>query len=114
MTAGPGEAQIRTQLGVLAEKFLQRTSGQLVIMREQLAAVAAGDRQALQMIEELAHKIHGSGAMFGFPLLSECGGELERFSADCQPEPEPANRLRELLERLAEALDATRRQGRAP
>lgn len=114
MSDTPDETYLRTQLGTLGEKFLQRTSDQLLIMREQLAAVAAGDAGALQLIQELAHKIHGSGAMFGFPLLSECGGELERVSAEARPDSEAAQQLQVLLERLTEALDVTRRQQPAP
>jgi HPt (histidine-containing phosphotransfer) domain-containing protein len=105
---------MRARIEVLAEKFLQRTAEQLVSMRELLGQVAAGDPTAVRSIQELAHKIHGSGAMFGFPLLSDCGSDLERRTLEMPAEPGSADQLRLLLDRLAAALEATRRQGRAP
>ncbi len=101
------EAQLREQVRALGEKFLIRTAGQIVTLREHLARLRGGDPGALTGIQELTHKIHGSGAMFGFATLSEAAGEIERLTVSASGS-EVADRLDTLIEQLATALDATR------
>jgi chemotaxis protein histidine kinase CheA len=38
-----------------------------------------GERSVLEDIEHIAHSVHGSGAMFGFPEISMLGGDIERL-----------------------------------
>jgi HPt (histidine-containing phosphotransfer) domain-containing protein len=78
--SGDAAAELSEQVKVLGEKFLQRTAGQILVFQEQLARLAAGDCSVLTPITEVAHKIHGSGAVFGFATLSECAGRLEELS----------------------------------
>jgi chemotaxis protein histidine kinase CheA len=112
----PAEAQLLEQVKALGELFLIRTAGQVVTLREHLARLRQGERDALTAIQELTHKIHGSGAMFGFAALSECAGEIEcltlaEMDAPVNSLDEPAERLGILIEQLARALDATQAQG---
>jgi HPt (histidine-containing phosphotransfer) domain-containing protein len=102
------EAQLRDQVKILGEKFLVRTASQIVTLREHLASLRGGDPGALTGIQELSHKIHGSGAMFGFATLSEAAGEIERLTVSASGS-EVADQLGTLIEQLAAALDATRR-----
>ena len=74
-------AQLSDQVKVLADKFLQRTAGQVLVFEQQLERLAGGDREVLTPMAEVAHKIHGSGAVFGFEEVSECAGRLELSSA---------------------------------
>src|SRR5690348_15934689 len=78
--SGAGAARFSAQVKVLAGKFLQRTAGQILLFEEQVARLAEGDRSVLPAIAEVAHKIHGSGAVFGFTALSDCAGSLEQQS----------------------------------
>jgi HPt (histidine-containing phosphotransfer) domain-containing protein len=66
-------------------------------------------------IQEVAHKIHGSGAMFGFARISESAGVLEGLSAQIAREitavgaaahVEYTRRLTASVEQVAEALAA--------
>lgn len=104
----PAEAQLREQVKVLGEKFLIRTAGQVVTLREQVLRLRDGNPDALAAIEELAHKIHGSGAMFGFAALSECAGEIECLIV--AGKSVAADQLSGLVEQLAVALEETRRK----
>jgi len=116
-----GEEQLREQVKVLGEKFLVRTEGQITTLREQLLRVRAGDREAMGVVQELTHKIHGSGAMFGFAKISECAGELEllsvgmgeeRASTPHPPYAEWAEKLTQCVGELARALEAAQQARR--
>jgi chemotaxis protein histidine kinase CheA len=109
----PAEAQLREQVKVLGEKFLLRTAGQITTLREHVVRLRGGDRDALAAIQELAHKIHGSGAMFGFAALSEAGGEIERLTMAAAGS-DVSDRLDTLIDQLAAALDRIRQGGDPP
>jgi HPt (histidine-containing phosphotransfer) domain-containing protein len=103
-----GEAELREQVKALGEKFLLRTSEQITTLRAYVASLRSGDRNVLAGMQELAHKIHGSGAMFGFAALSDRAGEIERLiAAGAHATPD---RLAALVEELAVALEAARRK----
>jgi len=106
-----GEAELREQVKALGEKFLLRTADQITTLRAHVASLRSGDRDVLVGMQELAHKIHGSGAMFGFGALSDRAGEIERLIAaePAAAHPTP-DRLGALVEELAAALEATQRK----
>lgn len=83
-------ARLSDQVKVLGDKFLQRTAGQVLVFEEQLESLAAGDRAVLTPIAEVAHKIHGSGAVFGFDEISESAGRLELLSGRMANEAQSA------------------------
>jgi HPt (histidine-containing phosphotransfer) domain-containing protein len=76
------ERQLREQVAALGVKFLQRTQDQTTALRELLAGLATGDESVLPRMQELSHKIHGSGAMFGFEEVSRYAGEIEQLCYD--------------------------------
>ncbi len=100
------DQQLRASVASLAEKFVERTRGQLVRMAEQLPGAAAGDPAARQVIRELAHVIHGSGGLFGFDRVSECARVLEQLAAGVGTDAAAASQLKVSLDRLIEALDS--------
>jgi HPt (histidine-containing phosphotransfer) domain-containing protein len=111
MTGKITESELREQLRILAGKFLQRTAVQIGQLRTELDRLAGtGDPEALRVILEITHKIHGSGAMFGFERISAVAGELQALSTR-RDEPAPATlmaltaELRPVLDRLAEELN---------
>jgi len=116
MTGKITETELRDQVKTLSEKFLQRTAGQIPQLQAELArAAAAGDRDALRTFQEVVHKIHGSGAMFGFDLISGLAGNLEELAmsrVDGAAATDPArivtlaNQMRPVLEQLAQAVTA--------
>jgi HPt (histidine-containing phosphotransfer) domain-containing protein len=104
------EQRMREQVKELGRKFLARTAGQVATFREQLAKLASGDVGILTSMQEVAHKIHGSGAVFGFSQISECAARLEMLiQRDAQPgSAEWARKLTQSVEELAQALEAVR------
>jgi HPt (histidine-containing phosphotransfer) domain-containing protein len=105
-----GEEQLREQVKILGEKFLLRTADQVTTLREQSQRLRAGDRAALGVIQELTHKIHGSGAMFGFADLSDRAGEIERLIVAGAPGDDTLDRLDTLIDQLGVALEKTTRK----
>jgi HPt (histidine-containing phosphotransfer) domain-containing protein len=81
-TKAKAERQLREQVAALGVKFLLRTQEQAASLRELLASLSGGDESVLARMQELAHKIHGSGAMFGFEELSRFAGEIEQLVYD--------------------------------
>jgi CheY-like chemotaxis protein len=61
-------------------------------------ALARGD---FESIRQLAHKMKGTGSGYGFPVLTELGGTLERAAME-----KDAALIRESLNRLAPYLDS--------
>jgi hypothetical protein len=55
-----------SQLHDIADRYLLRTVRETDELLEFVSKSLAGDAPALKQTEQLAHKIHGSGAMFGF------------------------------------------------
>jgi chemotaxis protein histidine kinase CheA len=105
-TRGP-EGVLRDQISSLADKFMKRTADQLCAFQEQLRAFAHGDRSVLASIGLVAHKIHGSGAVFGFSRISEAAGTLEHLIAALDREIIPADSATsaQQLERLSAAVE---------
>jgi HPt (histidine-containing phosphotransfer) domain-containing protein len=96
---------------MLSGKFLERTAAQAVTLRILIDSLQAGD---VASMHEIAHKIHGSGAMLDFPAVSECAGEIERLSerllAESASAPTAGAQIRERLlasiQQLARAIDS--------
>jgi HPt (histidine-containing phosphotransfer) domain-containing protein len=65
------------KLAEIGSRYVKRTLGEMPELRRLLEAASAGDAAAFHQIGRLAHRIHGSGAMFGFNELSDVAGRLE-------------------------------------
>lgn len=74
--------ELQQKLNDIGTRYLQRTLGELVKLRELLAAVRGGAAGAKDQIQQMAHKIRGSGSMFGFDAVSERARELELLAHD--------------------------------
>ena len=85
----------------LAEKFIERTSGELESLRALITRLNAGDLQVLEDIRHLSHRIFGTGATLGFETLADCAYRVEQLSASIGPAPDSAAVLQ-----LATAVDA--------
>ena len=69
---------LQAQLSALSTQFLDRTRGQVGQLEQMVERVGRGESAALLELRAISHKIHGSGAMFGFPGISEPAGRIER------------------------------------
>jgi two-component system, OmpR family, response regulator len=71
-----GMRQRVTQFG---DRFLQRTREEVIRLRNLVEHIHRGDDGMMAELEQLAHRIRGSGATFGFVALSECAEDFERL-----------------------------------
>lgn len=77
--ANGDQLRVQREVGSLAHSFLKRTRGDVLRLRHMVERACRGESAALQEIGRLAHSIHGSGAMFGYPALSAAAGLIETW-----------------------------------
>jgi HPt (histidine-containing phosphotransfer) domain-containing protein len=94
-------AAAKARMNELAEKFLDRTAGEIDTMRARLAQ-AGDDPGALAEIRNLAHRASGTGATLGFESLSDCAHRIEMLAA-AQP-PGSSAEIDLAIEALAQEL----------
>jgi HPt (histidine-containing phosphotransfer) domain-containing protein len=94
--------ELQQKIADIAGRYIQRTAGELNRLRDLIGQVRAGNAGALKDIEHLAHKIYGSGAMFGFEAVSERARALELVARETA---DPA-----MLDRLQHHADALEQQ----
>src|SRR5688572_29437390 len=63
----------------LGARFIERTRGEVIQVRELIGRVASGDTAAFEQLNYLVHRINGGGATFGFNAISDHAGEIERL-----------------------------------
>jgi len=73
--------KLRQQMAQIGDRYIGRTLSEMRRMRELAAQVPNASADVLKDLEHLAHKIHGSGAMFGFDTMSDRAGEIEHLAA---------------------------------
>jgi HPt (histidine-containing phosphotransfer) domain-containing protein len=103
----------------LAARFIERTRGDLRIMRSNLERVGAGDVSALAEIRHLAHRMAGTGATLGFQALGEraAGAEaiidslrIDSWQRGARPDSQTIERLAATIVALESQLaDDSRR-----
>ena len=93
--------ELQQKIADIAGRYIQRTAGEIAGLRELIAKARGGDAAAVKDIEHLAHKIYGSGSMFGFEAVSEQARELE-LAAQSTGDPQ----MVEKLQSHADALEA--------
>jgi LPS-assembly lipoprotein len=103
--------KLQRQLGEIGTRYLKRTLGELEVLRDLMGKVRAGEAGCLKDIEHLSHKIHGSGAMFGFDDLSRQARDIE-LAATQSDTPDLHDRLERHINELAVAAqNAARERG---
>ena len=70
-------AALENQLEQIGNRFLERLLPECQAMVSRLEACPPGNAQDLAAIEMFAHRIEGSGAVFGFTALSEHARNLQ-------------------------------------
>ena len=73
--------QLQQQMAEIGNRYLKRTLGELPRMRELIAALHPGATDAIVELEHIAHRMHGSGAMFGFDAVSEQAHVIESIAS---------------------------------
>lgn len=113
----PVEPLKPTQAGSVEDKFLERTRTDVIRLREMIERSRQGGRSVLQELEQLAHSIHGAGAMCDFLQISATGGVIERLVKtamagmtipNATTEPALLQQLYNCTEELAGEVEAAR------
>jgi CheY-like chemotaxis protein len=73
-----GSSKVQPDLNSLTISFLQRAWADVIKLAKLLESAKNGDRSAFKEIERVSHSLHGAGALFGFPGISEVGAAIER------------------------------------
>jgi two-component system, OmpR family, response regulator len=105
---GCGPAEVQAQVDSLTVSFLQRAWADVINLAKMIERAQAGDRSVFPEIERVCHSIHGAGAMFGFPRISEEGGAMARMMAAVRAGAEPNSSAREAVS-LQELSDTSKR-----
>jgi HPt (histidine-containing phosphotransfer) domain-containing protein len=74
------EERLRQQMASIGARYLTRTLGELTRIGELASQAQAGSATAMRELQRAAHKIHGSGAMFGFHEVSERARTVEQLA----------------------------------
>lgn len=82
------DEKLQQQIADIALRYLKRTLGEIEQLRTCLDQARRGSSESFQVLGRLAHKIHGSGAMFGFDSVSERAYEIEQLAASDAPRVE--------------------------
>jgi HPt (histidine-containing phosphotransfer) domain-containing protein len=92
--------KLNASLAEIGGRFIKRTLGELGQLRELLEQARAGNAASVKDIERVAHKVAGSGAMFGFDAVSERAQELEIFAESGITDAQSLQRLAEHIAAL--------------
>jgi HPt (histidine-containing phosphotransfer) domain-containing protein len=108
------EDDVRLRLTQLAERFLQRARTEAATLHAMIESAYSGDAVITDQLEQLAHRIHGSGMTFGFLAVGECAAEIEysieefklaAASSGMAMEPKLRQRLFDCARQLAEEIE---------
>jgi HPt (histidine-containing phosphotransfer) domain-containing protein len=106
------DERMQEQIAEIGGRYLRRTLSELPQMRELLDRLAREPSQAaglVQEIERMAHKIYGSGAMFGFDLVSGRAREVELAAGHRASDAEAIEQLRVRITALEDEVRASAR-----
>jgi HPt (histidine-containing phosphotransfer) domain-containing protein len=103
--------ELQQKIADIGGRYIQRTAGEISGLPDMIAKVRAGDAAACKEIEHLAHKIYGSGAMFGFDAVSDQARALELAVRDVT-DPGRLDKLQEHADRLQQTVHAALRARR--
>lgn len=107
-----GRSQTPTPVDALSDSFLQRARLDVERLLELIERARQGELAAFAEVERVGHSLHGAGAMFGFPKVSESGEAIERLaerlpaSATGPGEPRELQPLLDCIAQLSQDLDA--------
>jgi two-component system OmpR family response regulator len=116
--AGPSacgaQSNAEAQIDSLTSSFLQRAWADVINLAKMIEHAQNGDRSVFPEVERVSHSLHGAGAMFGFPKISEMGGKMaglvEGLMAsaghDSAGEPAVLQQLKESSKQLAQEVEA--------
>jgi HPt (histidine-containing phosphotransfer) domain-containing protein len=76
------EETMRRKMAEIGARYLARTATEIGELERLVAHLPVGGNHALKEIEVLAHRIRGSGAVFGYAKLSDAAGLIEMLAVE--------------------------------
>jgi HPt (histidine-containing phosphotransfer) domain-containing protein len=102
---GPATPEnLPSRMAAIGQRYLARTQTEIVELHALMARLSTSDLQALKDIELLAHRIRGSGAVFGYHKLSDAAGIIEM--AAMQSSERGVDDLAALREQMTQGIAA--------
>ena len=74
------EEIMRRKLAEIGARYLARTVSEITDLQRLVSELPGGGKPILKEIEVLAHRIRGSGAVFGYVKLSDIACEIEMLA----------------------------------
>ncbi len=112
-------ADIQDKLALLKKSYLNQLPEKLVEIERAAVGAEYPDRASIETVKGLAHKLVGSGATFGYPVISDAARIIEnKCSAILQEQDSPGdpgiNFAKTLIEGMKEAVEIALSGGSAP
>jgi HPt (histidine-containing phosphotransfer) domain-containing protein len=76
------EELMRHKMAEIGARYLARTVTEIGDLEKLVAHLPTGGKDTLKEIEVLAHRIRGSGAVFGYAKLSDAAGLIEMLAVE--------------------------------
>jgi diguanylate cyclase (GGDEF)-like protein len=109
--ANKPQAEIQApQAGSVDDRFLERTKTDVIRLREMIERSRQAGPSVLKELEQLAHSIHGAGAMCDFLQISAAAGVIERLAKTAVAGASSPNSTTELA-MLRQLYDCTEHLG---
>lgn len=96
--------QLRSKLSEIGGRYIRRTLAEIEQLKTFSDDAASGSKDALRELGTLAHRIRGSGAMFGFHAISRSAEAVELFANRESLSPADVSTMRTLVEELTEEV----------
>src|SRR3984957_17980029 len=104
LIASSAQSSVEAEIGSLTNSFLQRAWADVISLAKMIEQAQNGDRSVFPEVERVSHSLHGAGAMFGFPKISEVGGNIARIVEGLVANAgQDSSSERVVLEQLADA-----------
>jgi chemotaxis protein histidine kinase CheA len=99
------DTDMRRKMAEIGARYIARTLTELGDLERMVSQLPAGGNATLRQIEVLAHRIRGSGAVFGFAKLSDAAGVMEMLAVESAADTSrDAQRNAQLAEQFAAHL----------
>lgn len=101
--------KLQQQMSEIGDRYLKRTLDEMQRLRQLADQVRSGESQSMTEIEHMAHKIHGSGAMFGFDAISDLARAIELLVGAQSKQSDFMQRLQTCIESLDQQVQSSAR-----
>jgi HPt (histidine-containing phosphotransfer) domain-containing protein len=98
------QEQLRSKLSEIGGRYINRTLGEIEQLKTFSEGAVAGSEEALKELGTLAHRIRGSGAMFGYQEISKSAEAIELLANRGALSEAEQQTMRTLVDELAEEV----------